>query len=271
MSFWRPTFWDIVGVLLSVVPLIVGATIIITFSVTATQVLMSLVGIALVAASVFLLFRVKERLSYPFQIDRFDSTLTFSLDPRKNIPTGKLTRFITVKMHRGSPQEHEWGIFVTDPSKLSTSDLTKKMEIEAFLKTGPDLKTSRRLKPQASLSEFRRLKLTYKLPDEALQHKRFTFSESLVLSNDFSQEDENFDITIMELAKQRKIRFEFESIDVKSARIAVIRGKREPIYQSVDVAREGDIRFFEKEFGRTRIGDVLSVRWNWNYRSNKSN
>jgi hypothetical protein len=244
-----------------------AGTVIVSVNLNAIHVVEIVAALLLIGVSIVIVSRFRESSSYPFTVHCTRSTFSFSMDPTSNAPVGRLSREIEISLRSHSPEHVDRFVWLTDPPTLTEPAIRARLGLQAKLVTGKD-KTSRLLEPKIKLSEFRKLEMSYALPEEAKEFRRFRIFETFVLPNKFPAEDEFYDMTIQENAKRRIVRFEFHNVmNLASARFAIIRGKRAPIYHGVEIKQDNGrgIAFIEREFGRLRVGDVLSFRWNWNF------
>lgn len=266
-SFWRPNIWDLIGVGLGAVGLFLTGTVIVSLSLNAVHIVEIVGAVLLVAGSALIVSRYRESSAYPFTVHCMESTIVFSMDPASKAPIGRLSRKIEMSLRSNSPDHVDRFVWLTDHPTVTEPAIRSRLELKATLETGNG-NISRLLTPKIKLSEFRKLEMSYALPDEAKQFRRFRIVETFVLPNEFPAADEYYDTTIQENAKRRIVRFEFHNdMNLAAARFAIVRGKRAPIYHGVDIKRDNAraIAFIEREFGRLRVGDILSFRWNWNF------
>jgi hypothetical protein len=267
MSFWRPNIWDLLGVALAVLGLLAGGTVLVSVSLGALHIVEFILALLLIGLSIVIFSRFRESSAYPFTVHALKATYVFSVDPVSHVPQGRLAREMEISLRSNSPESIERFIWLTDPPKLTELDVRSRLNLQAGVTTGKSNEISRVLKPEIELSDFRKLDMSYTLPDEVKQFRRFCFIEKYLLPNEFPLEDEYYDLSISENVKRRIIRFEFENIKVLSARFAIVRGKRAPIYQDAKIETDTtrNIAFIRHEFKNLRVGDVLSFRWRWDY------
>jgi hypothetical protein len=266
-SFFRPTIWDLIGVAVGVAGIYLSGTILVSVSLNAVHIIEFVAAVVLIASSVVIFTRVRESSAYPFTVHCISVTIVFSTDPTSHAPIGRLSREIEMGLRPNSPERVDRFVWLTDPPKVTEPDIRSRMNFQAKIITGKNQQIIRSVEPQIKLSEFRKLEMFYALPEEAKQFRRFRLIETFVLPNEFPEADEYYDMMIHENAKKRIVRFEFQNMNLVSARFAIIRGKRAPIYSEVDIERDEtrNIAFIQNEFGRLRVGDVLSFRWNWTF------
>jgi hypothetical protein len=267
MSFWRPNIWDLLGVALAVLGLVAGGTVLVSVSLGALHIVEFVLALLLIGLSIVIFSRFRESSAYPFAIHAMKTTFVFSVDPTSHVPQGRLAREMEISLRSNSPERVDRFTWLTDPPKLNEQDVRSRLNLQAGVTTGENNEISRILRPEIKLSDFRKLDMFYTLPDEVKQFRRFCFIEKYFLPNEFPNDDEYYDLIISENVKRRIIRFEFENIKVISARFAIVRGKRAPIYQDAKIEKDTtrNIIFIRHEFKNLRVGDVLSFRWSWDY------
>jgi hypothetical protein len=243
-----------------------SGVVLVSFSLNAIHVIEFVGAVALIALSIIIFARVRESSAYPFTVHSVKATVVFAMDAVLGEPVGRLSREIEMSLRRNSPERIDKFVWLTDPPHVTEQYIRSRMDVHAKITTGKNHEITRAIEPGMKLSEFRKLEMLYVVPEEAKQFRRFRLIENFVLPNRFPEADEYYDITIYERAKTRLVRFEFDNLDLVSARFAIIRGKRAPIYHEADVERDGrrNNASIECEFRGLRVGDVLSFRWNWN-------
>ena len=278
-DFLRPSFWDIVGVILGLAGLWLGGVVIVELRPGGWEVAGLITAFGLVILGVFAAQHYVFTASFPFSGVRHKIRLTFV---EEQIAGRSVIRAQLIRKTYFTPKSDNLTLYdrhqlVPDGSSRTPEEVKgamghdysvhvlKRKLLPGWL--GGREQKKRELNGVNLVPKFpdnRQLRLDFVFPDDMKRSGgRFRIKETLNLPNDFSQPNEYYSFEVSEPALSREFDFIFPKHQITSASYTIVHGSMRSKPKAVQVRDEGDGSRFGMRITNASVGSKILFEWNW--------